>query len=72
MIRGGRVCGFSKPWPRKDVFGFSRRRICEIQSHLRQLGYSDEVPDGLFGGKTRRGIGRYQKRERAAANLLPE
>ncbi len=54
-------CEFRKPWPQKDTFNFSRKRICEMQTHLKKLKASDETPDGLFGGKTRRGIGTFEQ-----------
>lgn len=54
-------CNFKVRWPAKDHFNFSRKRICEMQIHLQRLNASDEIPDGLFGGKTRRGIGNFEK-----------
>lgn len=55
------TCNFKARWPVKDHFNFSRKRICEMQIHLQRLKASDEIPDGLFGGKTRRGIGNFEK-----------
>lgn len=54
-------CEFKEPWPTKDEFNFTRKRICAMQIHLKRVAASDETPDGLFGGKTRRGIGTYEK-----------
>lgn len=57
----GQNCDFRHPWPANDTFNFSRKRICEMQIHIKRLGASEETPDGLFGGKTRNGIGTYEK-----------
>ena len=54
-------CSFKHPWPQTDTFNFSRKRICEMQRHLKRLAASTETPDGLFGGKTRNGIGTYER-----------
>ena len=54
-------CGFVHPWPKQDTFNFTRKRICEMQIHLKHLGASKETPDGLFGGKTRNGIGTFER-----------
>ncbi len=58
---GRKKCDFQTAWPSKDNFGFTRKRICEVQIHLKHLGASEENPDGLFGGKTRNGIGTYER-----------
>lgn len=55
------TCEFVRPWPSKDHFNFTRKRICEMQIYLKRSGASDETPDGLFGGKTRNGIGSYEQ-----------
>lgn len=60
-------CNFFKKWPKQDTFNFTRKRICEMQSLLKKYKASDETPDGLFGGKTRRGIGTFE-----AKNNLPK
>ena len=60
-------CNFIKKWPKQDTFNFTRKRICEMQSLLKKYKASDETPDGLFGGKTRRGIGTFE-----AKNNLPK
>ncbi len=59
--RRPKACDFRHPWPTRDTFNFSRKRICEMQIHLKRSGASDETPDGLFGGKTRNGIGSYER-----------
>lgn len=59
--KSAKACGFQGKWPTSDQFNFTRKRICEMQIHLKRLGASDETPDGLFGGKTRRGIGTFEK-----------
>ena len=58
---GAKQCGFKAGWPQKDAFNFSRKRICEMQIYLKRSGASQETPDGLFGGKTRNGIGSYER-----------
>jgi len=58
---GAQRCGFKAGWPQKDTFNFSRKRICEMQIYLKRSGASQETPDGLFGGKTRNGIGSYER-----------
>ena len=60
-------CNFQYQWPKQDTFNFTRKRICEMQSLLKKYKASDETPDGLFGGKTRRGIGTFE-----AKNNLPK
>lgn len=65
------ACGFKGGWPRKDEFNFTRKRICEMQIHLKRLGASDETPDGLFGGKTRRGIGTWERRNARTPTCFP-
>lgn len=64
-------CGFNKRWPQKDKFGFARKRICEMQIHLQTIGVSSEIPDGLFGGKTRNGIGAYEKSKGITTTCFP-
>lgn len=54
-------CNFIAPWPSKDNFNFTRKRICEMQIYLQKSKASQEQPDGLFGGKTRNGIGTYEQ-----------
>lgn len=65
------ACNFRHPWPQQDKFNFTRERICEMQIHLKRLGASDEKPDGLFGGKTRRGIGSYEKSRGLTPTCFP-
>jgi len=64
-------CEFQTAWPGKDNFGFTRKRICEIQIHLKHLGASEENPDGLFGGKTRNGIGTFERQMGRAPRCFP-
>lgn len=65
------ACSFQSPWPKTDNFNFTRKRICEMQIHMKRLGASDETPDGLFGGKTRRGIGTYEKQRGKSPTCFP-
>lgn len=69
--KGGKACSFQNAWPQKDEFNFTRKRICEMQIHMQRLGSSDETPDGLFGGKTRRGIGTYEKQRGKTPTCFP-
>ncbi len=66
----GRECGFQTPWPKSggDDFEFSVENLCRLQVALKQRGFLDGVPDGLFGAGTRVAIGRYQK----AMNRTPD
>ncbi|GAA6212313.1 lytic murein transglycosylase [Hyphomicrobiales bacterium 4NK60-0047b] len=64
-------CEFRTKWPQKDTFNFSRKRICEMQSHLKSSKASDETPDGLFGGKTRRGIGTFEMQNNLQKTCFP-
>ena len=36
-------------------------QVAEMQIYLKRSGASQETPDGLFGGKTRNGIGSYER-----------
>lgn len=64
-------CDFKESWPSKDEFNFTRKRICAMQIHLQRVAASDETPDGLFGGKTRRGIGTYEKHIKQKPTCFP-
>ena len=64
-------CAFKTPWPQKDHFNFSRKRICELQQHLKSRRASNETPDGLFGGKTRNGIGTYENQSGLKTTCFP-
>lgn len=66
-----KACDFKEGWPQKDSFNFTRKRICEMQIHLKRVGASDETPDGLFGGITRRGIGKYEQMQQAPQSCFP-
>jgi lytic murein transglycosylase len=69
---GGSIgCDFKEGWPQKDTFNFTRKRICEMQTHLKRVGASDETPDGLFGGKTRRGIGKFEQKQQVKQSCFP-
>ena len=65
-----RECTFQTEWPRSgpDDFSFSVENLCRLQVALKDRGYLDGTPDGLFGAGTRVAIGRYQK----ARNLAPD
>lgn len=57
-------CRFERGWPKAnpaDDFEFSVETLCRLQIALKDKGFSDATPDGLFGVQTRVGIGRYQK-----------
>lgn len=58
-----RKCNFAHPWPSEseDDFPFSVENICRLQMGLKDRGFLDGTPDGLFGPQTRTAIGRYQK-----------
>ncbi len=66
-----RVCGFKGSWPQRDEFNFSRKRICRMQIFAKTLKASTEIPDGLFGGKTRVGIGTYEKNKGLKPTCFP-
>lgn len=68
---GSKACDFKEGWPQKDTFNFTRKRICEMQIHLKRVGASDETPDGLFGGKTRRGIGKFEQKQQVQQSCFP-
>ena len=68
---GSKGCDFKEGWPQKDTFNFTRKRICEMQIHLKRVGASDETPDGLFGGKTRRGIGKFEQKQQVPQSCFP-
>jgi lytic murein transglycosylase len=62
--RPGRPCPFAGAWPAPDPaadFEFSVENLCRLQIALKEKGFSEAVPDGLFGVQTRIAIGRYQK-----------
>ena len=57
-------------YPRKHQ-KLSTQEVIEIQSHLNQLGYYSEEPDGLVGPKTRRAILAFQKAQGIAEDGYP-
>ena len=59
----GRECTFATAWPKSaaDDFEFSVENLCRLQVALKDRGFLDGTPDGLFGAGTRVAIGRYQK-----------
>ena len=66
-----RECTFKGAWPQKDTFNFTRKRICKMQINARKLKAATETPDGLFGGKTRVGIGTYEKMKGLKPTCFP-
>ncbi len=58
-----RECTFFTPWPKSsaDDFEFSVENLCRLQVALKERGFLQGTPDGLFGAGTRVAIGRYQK-----------
>ena len=56
-------CRFYNSWPKKtrDDFKFSVERLCRLQIALKDQGFLEGIPDGLFGAQTRVALGRYQK-----------
>ncbi len=62
--RPGKPCPLAGAWPKPDPeidFDFSVENLCRLQIALKENGFSDATPDGLFGVQTRVAIGRYQK-----------
>ena len=56
----------------RDDFEFSVENLCRLQVALKERGFLDGTPDGLFGAGTRVAIGRYQKAQKADAGLLSD
>ena len=69
----GRECGFATAWPKSggDDFEFSVENLCRLQVALKERGYLDGAPDGLFGAGTRVAIGRYQKAKNQTPDCYP-
>jgi lytic murein transglycosylase len=69
----GRECAFHTPWPKStgEDFDFSVEALCRMQIALKQQGFLDGEPDGLFGAGTRVAIGRYQKAKNRAPDCYP-
>ncbi|WP_088345535.1 MULTISPECIES: peptidoglycan-binding protein [Rhodomicrobium] len=69
----GRECGFQTPWPKATDadFEFSVENLCRMQVALKQRGFLDGTPDGLFGAGTRVAIGRYQKAMQRSPDCYP-
>ncbi|MGB0086849.1 MAG: peptidoglycan-binding protein [Rhodomicrobiaceae bacterium] len=68
-----RECTFSTPWPKsgQDDFAFSVENLCRLQVALKDRGFLDGTPDGLFGAGTRVAIGRYQKAMKRPPDCYP-
>ena len=68
-----RECGFQVPWPASspDDFDFSVENLCRMQVALKDRGFLDGTPDGLFGAGTRVAIGRYQKSRNQTPDCYP-
>ncbi len=68
-----RECTFYQPWPASspDDFDFSVENLCRMQVALKQRGFLDGAPDGLFGAGTRVAIGRYQKSRNQTPDCYP-
>jgi hypothetical protein len=68
-----RECGFATPWPKAgpDDFEFSVENLCRLQVALKERGFLEGAPDGLFGAGTRVAIGRYQKATQRAPDCYP-
>jgi lytic murein transglycosylase len=66
-------CSFVTPWPQPgpDDFEFSVKNLCRLQVALKQGGFFEGQPDGLFGARTRVAIGRYQMSQRQAPDCYP-
>lgn len=66
-------CSFVTPWPKPgpDDFEFSVKNLCRLQMALKQGGFFEGHPDGLFGARTRVAIGRYQMSRRQAPDCYP-
>jgi lytic murein transglycosylase len=60
---GQKTCEFVHSWPSgsQDDFPFSVENLCRLQMGLKDRGFLDGTPDGLFGPQTRIAIGRQQK-----------
>lgn len=69
----GRECTFATPWPKSaaDDFDFSVENLCRLQVALKDRGFLDGAPDGLFGAGTRVAIGRYQKAQNRTPDCYP-
>lgn len=66
-------CTFQTQWPKSgpDDFDFSVENLCRLQVALKDRGFLDGAPDGLFGAGTRVAIGRYQKAKNQAPDCYP-
>jgi lytic murein transglycosylase len=67
-------CGFTKPWSRKgpnDDYPFSVENLCRLQIALKEQGFSETAPDGLFGRANRIAIGLYQKSRNRRPGCYP-
>ncbi len=69
-----RACGLEQTWPAKsasDDFEFSVENLCRMQIALKERGFSETMPDGLFGRATRVAIGQYQKSLKKQPDCYP-
>jgi lytic murein transglycosylase len=68
-----RECTFYKSWPKRadDDFDFSVENLCRLQVALKDRGFLEGAPDGLFGAQTRVAIGRYQKAKKRKPDCYP-
>jgi lytic murein transglycosylase len=68
-----RECGFAAAWPKAapDDFEFSVENLCRMQVALKERGFLEGAPDGLFGAGTRVAIGRYQKTKNQTPDCYP-
>ena len=68
-----RECTFQTQWPKSgpEDFEFSVENLCRLQVALKQRGFLDGTPDGLFGAGTRVAIGRYQKSKSRTPDCYP-
>ncbi len=72
--RETRACGLERTWPAKsasDDFEFSIENLCRLQIALKDRGFSQTTPDGLFGRATRVAIGLYQKSVKKQPDCYP-
>ncbi len=70
---GSRECRFYKSWPgsTRDDFQFSVESLCRMQVALKEQGFLEGTPDGLFGAGTRVALGRYQKATKRKPDCYP-
>ncbi len=68
-----RECSFHASWPKpsRDDFDFSVENLCRLQVALKDRGFLQGEPDGLFGAQTRVAIGRYQKATKREPDCYP-